>query len=154
MSVVLLRHASAGDRLAWSGDDRQRPLDPKGQRQAEALVALLDAIDFSSIVSSPARRCVQTVEPLAELRGLAIAEEEALWEGNGKDCIAMVLALTGTDTVLCTHGDNIPDVLQYLAAEQNLELGRHPDWKKASCWVLDAVRGRYRSARYIPPPTV
>lgn len=154
MSVVLLRHASAGDRHAWEGDDRSRPLDPKGQRQAEALVAVLDALEISSIISSPARRCVQTVEPLAELRGLDITENEVLWEGHGEDCIALVQELVGTDTVLCTHGDNIPDVLTHLARTQGLSLGRHPDWKKASAWVVDAVDGRYISARYLPPPPV
>ena len=154
MSVVLLRHASAGDRLAWSGDDRQRPLDPKGQRQAEALVAILDALEISSIISSPGRRCVQTVEPLAELRHLEIVEDEVLWEGHGEESIALVLSLAGTDTLLCTHGDNIPDVLTYLARTEDLVLGRHPDWKKASAWVLDAVGGRYCSARYLPPPSV
>ena len=154
MSVVLLRHASAGDRHAWTGDDRVRPLDPKGQRQAEAVVATLDPLEISTIISSPARRCVQTVEPLAEVRGLELAEEEVLWEGNGEGCIELVLSLVGTDTVLCTHGDNIPDVLTHLARTQGLDLGRHPDWKKASSWVLDAVDGRYLSARYLPPPTV
>ena len=154
MSVVLLRHASAGDRQAWDGDDRLRPLDPKGQRQAEAVVALLDALEISSIISSPARRCVQTVEPLAELRGLDIVEDETLWEGHGEDCVALVEELVGTDTLLCTHGDNIPDVLAHLARTQDLALGRHPDWKKASAWVLDAVDGRYLSARYLPPPQV
>ena len=154
MSVVLLRHGSAGDRGAWEGDDRRRPLDPKGQRQAEALVAILDALEIASIISSPARRCVQTVEPLAEMRGLPIEEEEILWEGHGEESIALVLSLAGTDTVLCTHGDNIPEVLSHLARTDNLSLGRHPDWKKASAWVLDAVDGRYCSARYLPPPPV
>ena len=117
-------------------------------------MAALDALEVTSIISSPARRCVQTVEPLAELRGLSIAEDEKLWEGHGDDCIALVLSLVGTDTVLCTHGDNIPDVLAHLAKTEELALGRHPDWKKASSWVLDAVDGRYCSARYLPPPQV
>lgn len=154
MSVILLRHASAGDRDGWEGDDRLRPLDPKGQRQAEAVVALLDPLEVASIISSPARRCVQTVEPLAELRGLPIAEDETLWEGSSEEAIALVHKLAGTEAVLCTHGDIIPDVLTHLARTDSLSLGRHPDWKKASAWVLDAVEGRYCSARYIPPPAV
>ena len=37
--VVLLRHAKAGKRTEWRGDDRLRPLDPSGERQATELAA-------------------------------------------------------------------------------------------------------------------
>ena len=36
MIVLLVRHARAGDRSEWEGDDRLRPLDKKGRRQAKA----------------------------------------------------------------------------------------------------------------------
>ena len=154
MSVVLLRHASAGDRARWEGDDRKRPLDPKGQRQAEAVVAILDQLEVAAIISSPARRCVQTVEPLAEARGLPVVIDDALWENRAADSIALVMSLVGTDTVVSTHGDNIPSVLQHLAATEAVKLGPHPDWKKASAWILESTGGRYRSAHYLPPPLV
>src|SRR4051794_27845038 len=35
--VLLVRHAKAGERSAWHGDDRLRPLDPAGQEQTEEL---------------------------------------------------------------------------------------------------------------------
>ena len=41
MIVLLVRHARAGDRDAWEDDDRLRPLDKKGWKQAEGLVGLL-----------------------------------------------------------------------------------------------------------------
>jgi len=154
MTLVLLRHASAGDRNQWEGDDRRRPLDPKGQRQAEAVVALLDEFEVGGILSSPARRCVQTVEPLAEARELGIVTQESLWEDQAADSIALVMSLVGTDTVVCTHGDNIPSILQHLAVTEGIELGSHPDWKKASSWVVESDGGHYRSARYLPPPLV
>ena len=37
MSVLLLRHTSAGDRDAWEDDDELRPLDKRGRAQAVAL---------------------------------------------------------------------------------------------------------------------
>jgi len=154
MSVLLLRHASAGDRSQWEGDDQRRPLDPKGQRQAEALVVALDDLPVTAIISSPARRCVQTVEPLAEARGLPILVDEDVWEGRAAASIALVMSLVGTDAVVSTHGDNIPFILQHLAGAEDIDLGRHPDWKKASAWVLETKDGRYCSARYLPPPLV
>ena len=46
MTPLLVRHASAGDADDWRGDDRLRPLDAKGRRQAEALVLLLSEFDL------------------------------------------------------------------------------------------------------------
>ena len=69
MTVVLLRHASAGHRERWEGDDRLRPLDKKGRRQADALCAILRERGISRVLSSPYVRCTQTVAPLGLLTG-------------------------------------------------------------------------------------
>ena len=106
MSVVLLRHASAGDRHTWEGDDRMRPLDKRGRKQAEALHdRLLDA-GVTRVVSSPYVRCVQTVEPL----GLDIELDERLAEGAPREETLALLAELD-DAVACTHGDVIENVL-------------------------------------------
>jgi broad specificity phosphatase PhoE len=39
--LLLVRHASAGDRDEWDGPDGARPLDERGRAQAAALVAAL-----------------------------------------------------------------------------------------------------------------
>ena len=72
MTLVLVRHASAGDRHEWDGDDRLRPLDKKGRKQAARLLDVLADVTVRRIVSSPYLRCVQTVEPLARARGLEV----------------------------------------------------------------------------------
>src|SRR5918996_824199 len=43
--VLLLRHGRAGERSSWEGDDRRRPLDELGMRQAEELVRLLSRFE-------------------------------------------------------------------------------------------------------------
>jgi phosphohistidine phosphatase SixA len=78
--ILLIRHARAGHRSAWSGDDRSRPLDGKGRRQAEQLVQLLEPYELERILSSPALRCVQTVEPVALARGLEVEVRDELGE--------------------------------------------------------------------------
>jgi len=114
-ALVLVRHASAGDRKRWSGDDRQRPLDERGQRQAEELVISLAAHRFERIVSSPYLRCTQTVEPLAHHCGLRVEERDELAEGASRDeALALVEEMRGAGVVLCTHGDV---VLELLGAE-------------------------------------
>lgn len=108
MSAILLRHASAGDRMLWQGDDRLRPLDERGRRQAEALVALLLPLGVRQVVSSPYVRCVQTVEPLAREIGVEIEHDETLAEGTGDAATSL---LTEAGVLACTHGDVIEAVL-------------------------------------------
>jgi 8-oxo-dGTP diphosphatase len=106
MTLVLLRHASAGDRDRWEGDDRLRPLDKKGRRQAEALRAIVLARGVTRALSSPYVRCVQTVEPL----GLGVEPDDRLAEGA--DIRATLDLLRDADgAVACTHGDVIENVL-------------------------------------------
>jgi phosphohistidine phosphatase SixA len=110
VTVLLLRHASAGARERWSGDDRLRPLDARGCRQAEALVAALAGRVVTQVLSSPFLRCVQTVQPLAAARGLAVETREELAEGSPREAVLALVA--GCDgAVLCTHGDVVEAVL-------------------------------------------
>ena len=62
--LLVIRHGRAGDSSEWEGDDRLRPLDKRGRRQAGALVESLAPFAIARILSSPYDRCVQTVEPL------------------------------------------------------------------------------------------
>ena len=80
--LFLVRHAHAGDRERWEGDDRVRPLSKKGWQQAQGLVQELRKETVSALVSSPYVRCVQTLEPLAQARGLSIEEDQRLAEGS------------------------------------------------------------------------
>lgn len=123
--MLLIRHASAGDRDAWHGDDRERPLDDRGREQARALVDELASYRIDRIFSSPARRCLETVEPLARARGLDVEEraelgEERQWiEGH-----TLVRELAGDDVAVCGHG----------GLEQVLD--DPPKWKKGAVLVL------------------
>jgi 8-oxo-dGTP diphosphatase len=100
MTVVLLRHASAGNRKKWKGDDRLRPLDDRGWEQAHAAAAQLHMLGVRRAVSSPYVRCVQSLQPL----GLPIEEDARLAEGAcRKDALELLESLD--DAVACTHGD-------------------------------------------------
>ena len=114
-AVILIRHASAGDREHWSGDDRERPLDERGWRQAEAFVDSLAGYEIERILSSSLVRCVQTVEPLARELGIEIEERGELTEGaTREEALALVEEVRGAGVALCTHGDV---VLELLGAE-------------------------------------
>src|SRR5438105_2616987 len=64
LAVYLLRHADAGDPMAWKGDDWDRPLSRKGRRQARRLGSLLDDLGVrpDAIVSSPRLRAIDTAK--------------------------------------------------------------------------------------------
>jgi phosphohistidine phosphatase SixA len=124
MTVLLVRHATAGHRTEGT-DDQLRPLDDRGRRQAEGLVDALADYDIRHVLTSPAVRCRQTVEPLAGSLGLPVAERQELAEGSTvEDVLGLVSSLNGETAVLCTHGDVVGELL----GEES---------KKGSTWVLD-----------------
>ncbi len=153
MSVLLLRHVHAGDRAAWNGDDRIRPASPQGRREAEALPTLLAAHPIDRILSSPARRCLDSVQPLADARGLLVESDERLAEGVPLDVIrALLREVADQGALLCSHGDVIAAAITDLA-EQGVEVGASPEWEKASTWILDGLAST-PAAHYLPPPSV
>jgi broad specificity phosphatase PhoE len=154
MAVLLVRHAHAGDRDRWEGDDDLRPLSTKGQKQALRLVDLLADRPVTRVLSSPSLRCVQTVEPLADERGLEVEPSDALAEGVGPDTVVgLARRVAGQAAVLCTHGDVIPTLLDALVDTDGLVLGDGYPCAKGSTWVLEVdEHGRFVAARYLPPP--
>src|ERR1700686_3868821 len=82
-TFYFVRHAKAGSRSHWEQDDRIRPLNKKGLKQAQELVTILAPYPITDILSSPYLRCVQTVEPLALARELELKKTPALAEGSG-----------------------------------------------------------------------
>lgn len=150
-AVYLVRHAKAGDRERWTEDDRLRPLTKKGRRQAEGLVHLFRRVDVARILSSSYVRCTQTVRPLALARGLEVGVEPVLEEGAAIGDVLELLGSCPENTVLCTHGDVIPAVIQPLATG-GMVIEGETGWKKGSTWVLERRGDVFLSARYVPPP--
>ena len=153
MAIYLVRHAVAVGRSSWHHADEKRPLTPKGRRQAEALVRLFEGTDVRRIVSSPALRCRDTVVPLARSRHLEIGEAPELAEGHGArkamDLLVDAAAKKG-DSVLCGHGDLIPELLRRLSRDGvRLESDLH--FAKGSTWELQVDDERIARGVYHPP---
>jgi 8-oxo-dGTP diphosphatase len=152
VTIYLVRHAKAGSRKAWSGDDALRPLSKAGRSQARAVAKSLADAGITRIVSSPFVRCRETVEPLAQRLGIEVTPSDALAEGASlTDALRLVEKLSDENVVLCSHGDVIGELLRHYArAGVQLDDDR---LEKASVWVLDAPDGVVRSAHYVPPPS-
>jgi 8-oxo-dGTP diphosphatase len=151
--IFVVRHAKAGNRERFQGDDTVRPLSPAGRRQAEGLVGCLRDEKVRRIVSSAYLRCTQTVEPLAKALGLAIEIDDRVAEGAALGAThELIRDVTGVPTALCTHGDVIANLVVSLAETGTPGADRFA-WKKGSIWVLSvADDGTVESAAYVPPP--
>lgn len=151
MSVYLVRHAKAGSRRDFTGDDDLRPLSKPGRRQADAVVDALATFGIVQIVSSPFLRCRQSVEPLAARLRLPVDLSDALAEGAGlTGALRLVEKVADRPTVVCSHGDVIGNLLSHFARQ-----GVHLDEnriEKCSIWALDTEHGAVIAARYLPPP--
>jgi 8-oxo-dGTP diphosphatase len=104
--LILLRHASAGSKKKWRGDDVQRPLDELGRRQADLLADALAAYEPRRIVTSRYLRCRQTVEPLATRLDLEPEEHPALeTDADERAARAALAELSRGDgvAIACTH---------------------------------------------------
>ena len=148
--VLVVRHAEAGERSEWRGDDRIRPLTHAGRAEAERLAECLDGRGLRQVLSSGYARCLQTVAPLATRWGIEVAK--VAWLEEGADPVAALDTLIARDDVLaCTHGDVVSGILFELA-DRGVSLGSSPRMQKGSTWVLDVDDGAVTRARYLPPP--
>ena len=151
-TFYVIRHASAGSREDWSGDDRLRPLTSKGLAEAERLVASLKRFPITAVFSSPYRRCLQTVEPVARSLGLAVQPSSDLGEGRGLAGAMRLMSDPKLDqAVLSTHGDIVWELAEDLVRRRVIRAGEG-GFEKASTWVVELDRGRPVLATFIPPP--
>ena len=151
-NLYVVRHAKAGSRGNWTGDDRLRPLTKKGWKQAEELVTVLQQFPVTAVFSSPYLRCVQTVEPLCKARKLAVKESIELAEGHGLEGLREFMRDKKLDhVVLSTHGDIVWELVEDLVARHVIRAG-DGGFDKGSTWVLSTKDGVPTKARYLPAP--
>ena len=139
--MLLLRHASASQRLSSPGVDRFRRLDDTGRMVARQLVWSLADREITRVVSSPLARCVESVVPLAESRHLAVESRWELAPDVPLDDIVTLLADLPDTALACTHRE----VFEKL-------LGPEAECEKGGAWVLERSGSDLVPALYLPPP--
>jgi 8-oxo-(d)GTP phosphatase len=153
--IVLVRHGHAGTKEGWAGDDRLRPLDARGRRQAKHLLGVLVPLSPTRLVSSPYTRCLQTMELVSTKTGLPIEEDVAFTPNAAQRAVEVVRGLSSLDpssrVAICTHGEVIGEVLGVIASEDGIRLSRRPPGLKGCAWILDFHKGKVATARYISP---
>jgi 8-oxo-(d)GTP phosphatase len=144
-TLIVLRHASAGDRAVWSTVDRWRPLDRIGLAQSLELDAALDGLPISRIMTSPFVRCQQTVAALAAVRRLPVLDRSWLAEGVAVDRVEQGLATVGRDTLLCTHGETARVLRDLLEVDAT-------DLAKGAAWVIRFAGGSVTTVEHVAAP--
>jgi 8-oxo-dGTP diphosphatase len=150
-TLLLVRHATAGDKREWDGPDELRPLDGKGRMQARRLAEVLPLFGPARLLAAERVRCRETLEPLGERLGLPVLTARELGEEEfGADPqagLAVVERLLDPRehpgvAVACSQGGAIPSVLLALGVRIEGALGRlHPPAAKGRVWALGGRPG-------------
>ena len=146
-TVLLVRHASAGTSEQWAGDDDERPLDDRGQAQAQSLVDVLAAYAPTRVLSAPLVRCVDTVRPFAQRLGVPVEPVPAADEDAGTPALVGLLndlVDKREPVVVCSQGGAIPAAVTELAGLPD------PEAPKGSVWALSFSDRRLVDAHHTP----
>jgi phosphohistidine phosphatase len=128
MTLCFLRHGSAVERNAWSGEDAKRPLTEGGaavmERMAEYMVSA--GLAFDAIVASPYTRARRTAEIVAGVLGLGdrLTLDSRLEPGFGPgDLEAMLHDYAGSESILLVgHESDFSEVIGSLIGGGRVEV--------------------------------
>ncbi len=124
-TLTLLRHAKSG----WDDPvtrDFDRPLNPKGQRAAQAMGRQMRALGlgFDTVVASPALRVIGTIEHIAAGYGgeLAPAWDQRLYLASPETLLDAVRALpdAAESALLVGHNPGLEELVLLLVPEGDL----------------------------------
>ena len=170
-SLVLVRHAKAVSRATWGygiNSEITRPLVMgRGQAQARDVAALLSAYGVGELVSSPWKRCVDTLAPYAHGCGLDLRSDEAFTElsalttpevmqASFRDLLERGSALTGLlepsyPLALCVHRPCLPllfeTLREYMGPELATKLPDSDPWLRPGQAVVVHLRRRPASVQ-------
>ena len=139
--MLLLRHASAGERLSSPSADRARRLDSAGRAVARRLPSALADYALERVVTSPHVRCVETAALIADARGLAIELCEDLAPDASRADTLRLLGRLPDSALVCTHREVID---RLFAGKVTCE--------KGGAWLVERRGRRWLPVEYVAPP--
>ncbi|MBV9659924.1 MAG: histidine phosphatase family protein [Acidimicrobiales bacterium] len=154
MQLVVVRHAHAEPKKTWTGPDADRPLVSRGRRQAKSLAALVGRRRPVRLISSPATRCQQTVEPYARQTGSKVELSGSLARDAGPaalDLVKQLVADNASPVLLCTHREVIIELLPQLVRDAEMKLVHRLPGAKGGAWILHFRAGKLDKVDYRPP---
>src|SRR5665213_436878 len=151
--LSVIRHAEAGDRERFVGDDSLRPLSRQGRRQANALSKRLSEGTLD-LITSPYLRCVETVSPTSFRLRRAMMLASWLVEGEPADeALYQLVELTGEigGLAACTHQDVMVGMVD-VALTAGAIPSSEPNFEKAATAEFTIVSGKIVAVSFVAPP--
>jgi len=153
IELHLLRHAHAGDPMAWDGPDERRPLSDKGEKQADRLGRFLVGVGFATdaVITSPKVRAAQTAEIVARHLLVPVVVDVRLAGGFDFGMVESILRDVGDPLrpVLVGHDPDFTDLVEILTGSAAVTM------KKGAMVRIDIERplaaGAGRLAWLVPP---
>ncbi len=148
-ALVVVRHASAGDKRGWTGSDADRPLDLHGRGRAATVGGLLHAYAVRRVAAADVQRCRATLEPFARAAHLEVRDLPATTAGTfardpeaGVDAVAALLDGAGS-AAWCGQREVIPDLTAALCDRFGGEVDPDElrDLRKGALLVLHLAEG-------------
>jgi len=140
--IIVLRHARAGRKLTDRSKDFKRSLDRKGREDALRLPRVIEGhLHPEAIVSSPFRRCVQTVEPLAGDLDLLIVEDDRFTPGSSERSVREAFLEVAANSVVSTHGEVIA-----MLFDERVRCA------KGAFWIVERRNGELSPGLYVEVP--
>lgn len=113
-AVILVRHAEKVDQ------SKDAALSPAGHVRAKALASLLANASVTRVFATQYRRTSETVQPLAEARGLKV---EVVNADAPARLLEEISRSSATDVVLVAgHSNTVPDLLKRLGWPEAVEI--------------------------------
>jgi len=153
LSVV--RHAEAGDRERFVGDDSLRPLSRQGRKQANALAKRLGESSLD-LITSPYLRCVETLSPTSSRLRRAMMLASWLVEGEPADeALYQLIELTGEigGLVACTHQDLMVGMFDVAIAAGAVP-SSPANFEKAATAEFTILSGKVVAVSFVSPPKI
>jgi 8-oxo-dGTP pyrophosphatase MutT (NUDIX family) len=157
-AVLLVRSGHAVSLRRWAGSGGDRPLDTRGNEQAQALRRVLPAFGPSRLLAARHARFADTMGPLGADLGLPVETEPVLDENeyasHPRRGLIRILDLADADgtTAVCAAGAVIQHLIAALADDAGLSVPEIRT-KKGSVWALFFSRSRLAAADYYPALT-
>ena len=148
-NIIFIRHAHAGKRERWFGDDSLRPLSAKGNLQANKIGKKFKDVAPLLIFSSPKTRCTETVGVLSQNSSQPINILDSLNEnGSFESSLKFALEQKIKTVILSTHGDTMYDLSKYLNKNKlSKKEVKNFEVPKAGYWWIKIKKGKLTSAK-------
>lgn len=119
LQLNLIRHAKT-DPYAESGNDFDRKLLPKGQKQSALLAAFLNesAANLGDVICSTAVRTTQTSRILFPERTQGIVFLKALYLAEAEQIKQLIATQTTPTLTIIGHNEGLSDLASLLSGEQ------------------------------------